>query len=521
MPLFEFAGTARAVLAPCVYLGCLVLLYLFLRRSKRSRLPFPPGPKSSWRGSVQLPKAYQWFTYADWRKIYGDVIYVRIFGNPIVILNSARVADDLLNKRSSIYSSRPVRTMVYDLMGWSWLFSTQPYGTWWRKHRTLFHQHFQVNSIEQYYPVQLKESYVMLRNLLDSPENFYLHIRRTTAAIVIKITYGHQIAPEGDWYVALADKAITTLGKAGIFGTYIVDYLPFLKHVPEWFPGAGFKRQAAEWRQWNREMLNRPFDMVKEQVLSGKASIPSIAAAELETWLQSGQDPEYEELVKNICAIVYAAGSDTTVTAIHSFFLAMLVHPEVLTKAQEEIDRVIGKDRLPTFEDRDSLPYIDWVVWECLRWIPVTPLGIAHSNIEEDVYNDYCIPKGTTILTNVWGMLHDEATYPEPFRFYPDRYADSKSNAELGINELPWISFGFGRRMCPGRYLAINTVWITVATTAAAFNIKKPLDENGVPIEPVVQSTPGSLVRPLPFQCCVMPRSEAAAALIRQATEDQ
>ncbi|EMD42231.1 hypothetical protein CERSUDRAFT_110763 [Gelatoporia subvermispora B] len=520
IPPHEFSDRARAVLAPCLYLACLVLLYFLFRRSKGSRPPFPPGPKASWFGSVNLPKSYQWVTYAEWRKTYGDLIYIRVFGNPIIILNSARAADDLLNKRSGIYSSRPVRTMVYDLMGWAWLFSTQPYGGWWRKHRTLFHQYFQLNTIEQYYPVQLKEAYVMLRNLLDTPDKFYPHIRRTAAAIVIQITYGHQIAPEGDWYVTLADKAITTLGKAGIFGTYIVDYLPILKYIPTWFPGAKFKRLAAEWRTLNQEMVNKPFDMVKERVLSGNSTTPSITAAEIENWLQSGQDSEREQLIRNIGGIVYAAGADTTVTAIYSFFLAMMVHPEVLAKAQAEIDRVVGGDRLPNFEDRKSLPYIDWVVWECLRWIPVTPLGIAHASIHDDVYNEYYIPKGTTILPNVWGMLHDEATYPEPFRFHPERYADPKANEKLGINEVPGISFGFGRRECPGRHLAINTVWITVATVAAAFNIRKPLGDNDVPIEPVINCTPGSLVRPLPFLCSITPRSEAAAALIRQASEN-
>lgn len=110
-----------------------------------------------------------------------------------------------------------------------------------------------------------------------------------------------------------------------------------------------------------------------------------------------------------------------SVSAVQSFFLAVTVYPNVLKKAQAEIDRVVGSDRLPTFNDRMSLPCIDWIVWECLRWNPgercraaipawisrsslrtVTPLGLAHSTTEDDVYEGYHIPQGTTVLPNVW-----------------------------------------------------------------------------------------------------------------------
>jgi len=150
----------------------------------------------------------------------------------------------------------------------------------------------------------------------------------------------------------------------------------------------------------------------------------------------------------------------------------------------------------------------------------VTPLGIAHSVMEDDVYEGYLIPRGTTILPNVWGILHDEDAYPDPFRFDPERYADAKTNAERGINEPPLTAFGFGRRMCPGRYLAIDSIWIAVATAAAVFDISKTVDEKGKLIEPDVQYTSTMLSRPNPFKCRIVPRSETAAVLIAQALDE-
>jgi cytochrome P450 len=82
--------------------------------------------------------------------------------------------------------------------------------------------------------------------------------------------------------------------------------------------------------------------------------------------------------------------------------LAMVLEPGVQQRAQEELDRVVGKDRLPSYHDKDSLPFINSIVWESLRWNPVTPIGIAHCLIEDDEYKGYRIPKDTTIMPNVW-----------------------------------------------------------------------------------------------------------------------
>jgi cytochrome P450 len=84
------------------------------------------------------------------------------------------------------------------------------------------------------------------------------------------------------------------------------------------------------------------------------------------------------------------------------FFLAMTLYPEIQRKAQEEIDRVIGPSRLPGFEDRPHLPYIDAIVKEVLRWHPVAPMGIPHMTTEDDVYEGYLIPKGAYLLPNIW-----------------------------------------------------------------------------------------------------------------------
>lgn len=80
----------------------------------------------------------------------------------------------------------------------------------------------------------------------------------------------------------------------------------------------------------------------------------------------------------------------------------MMVFPEVQRKAQEEIDRVVGSDRLPGFEDREDLPYIDALVKEVLRWHPVAPMGLPHQTTADDIYEGHFIPKGAMLMPNIW-----------------------------------------------------------------------------------------------------------------------
>lgn len=83
-------------------------------------------------------------------------------------------------------------------------------------------------------------------------------------------------------------------------------------------------------------------------------------------------------------------------------FLAMVMYPDAQKKAQQELDAVIGPDRLPEFSDRDSLPYLNAVVKEIIRWHTVVPLGVSHCVTEEDEYKGYRIPAGTILVPNAW-----------------------------------------------------------------------------------------------------------------------
>lgn len=132
------------------------------------------------------------------------------------------------------------------------------------------------------------------------------------------------------------------------------------------------------------------------------------------------------------------AGSDTTTMSITTFILYMLSHPCALAKAQAEIDRVVGLDRLPDFSDEEQLPYFMACLKETMRLRPATPLGtyvwhpdsidsehppaLPHATIEDDYYNGYYIPKGSTVIGNVWAIHRDPKRFFNPNSFIPERF---------------------------------------------------------------------------------------------------
>jgi len=163
------------------------------------------------------------------------------------------------------------------------------------------------------------------------------------------------------------------------------------------------------------------------------------------------------------------------------------------------------------------LPYITGIMHEALRWNPITPLGVAHKISVDDEYNGYRIPAGSIVVGNVWAMLHNEERFPDPMEFRPERYLDADGQLDPAMHDAELAAFGFGRRICPGRQMASDSVWVTITSILATFTLAKPVDAHGHVIEPSGEYALGFISRPLPFKCAFTPRSAAAESLIRAA----
>jgi len=207
------------------------------------------------------------------------------------------------------------------------------------------------------------------------------------------------------------------------------------------------------------------------------------------------------------------------VSAFDSLVLAMVLFPDVQCQAHDELDRVVGRDRLPEFTDRAQLPFIDATIKEVLRWSNTLPNALPHSNAEADIYRGYYIPKDATVIANSWAMLHDPQMYPEPETFNPSRFLDPNGKLDPNVRD-PETAFGFGRRLCPGRFMAMDSMFITTACLLATFQLRKAVGPDGKQIPlPKELFASGMVTHPNPFTCSIRPRSEASVALIRSASD--
>ncbi|KAF7346363.1 Cytochrome p450 [Mycena sanguinolenta] len=397
---------------------------------------------------------------------------------------------------------------MIELMGWDSNIGFMPVGDRWRKHRRMLQQHFRRDMSRNYQNMQMKKIHQLLQGLLSSPQKFREHIKTLAGAVIMATLYGYEVQPDNDRFVALAEKVVQMASQADFTGAVAVNTFPILRYLPSWMPGAGFQRLAAESRRLTKEMREMPFDFVKRNMRDGVDS-KSIVARLLETNQARGHDDE--AAIQEVAAVAYGAGSDTTASALASFFLAMALHPDIQKKAQNEIDTIVGTHQLPEFNDRPSLPYVEALYREIMRWKPMVPLGLPHASSADDIYHGYFIPKGTTMISNIWAMTRDESIYLEPERFNPDRFftVDGRLNDDDTI-----LTFGFGRRICVGRHTADASVWGTIVSVLSTFSIAKAKDASGKEIDIDPQYSDGLVSHPERFVCSITPRSEAAKSLV-------
>ncbi|KAJ4466342.1 cytochrome P450 [Lentinula lateritia] len=433
----------------------LFALFILHRLSRRLYRKYPPGPpKLPLIGNLlQIELKAEWVTYHQWALKYeSDIIHLSIAGLSVVILDTLEAVYDLLDKRSSIYSDRPRMVMLNEMIGWSWAFPFRSADHSWREQRRVIHHEFHPKAVTKYRPVELKAVHNLLKRLHQYPDSCFI------GEIILTTIYGIAIKSSDDPFVATAIKAMEVISLATSPGQFLVESLPILRYIPAWFPYATFKRQSIQWQQNAIDAFTCTFN---------------------------------------------AAHQDSNLSVLRSFMLEMMYHPEVQVKAQKEIDIILKGERLPLFSDIDSLPYITAIMKEILRFSPVAPLSAPHATNVDDVYNGYFIPAGSVILPNTWAILHDPKSYHDPFTFNPERFL---KNEKLNPNVLdPFAVFGYGRRICPGRHMVIDILWITMASILAVFCIQKTHESTEEDANPS---------HPLPFNCRILPRSSQHLKLI-------
>lgn len=169
---------------------------------------------------------------------------------------------------------------------------------------------------------------------------------------------------------------------------------------------------------------------------------------------------------------MFTAGTDTSSSTVEWALAEIIRHPNILAQVQEELDRVVGRDRLVSELDLAQLTYLQAVVKETFRLHPSTPLSLPRMAAEDCEINGYHIPKGSTLLVNVWAIARDPEEWADPLEFRPERFlpGGEKAHADVKGNDFEVIPFGAGRRICAGMSLGLRMVQLLTASLVHAFN---------------------------------------------------
>ncbi|KAJ4266140.1 hypothetical protein NW762_004120 [Fusarium torreyae] len=499
--------------------AAVVLWLLYSLVGQRSKGPLPPGPKPApLIGNVhQLPKSLQWLHLYHWSKEYGPIMHLSMGGQPLIILSTHQAAHDLLNRRSGQYSHRPRFVMCGELVTKNMHMLLRPYDESYKLHQRMEAPLLTLRSASTYRPLQDMESQQLLFDVLNESErvgekglDFHHHHERAMASFIYCLNYGYRLITGYEKELLDGKKVQAEFARTGQVGAYIVDSFPSLNHLPKFL--APWKKEAEG--LWELERSLHVGNLRKGLGNPGWNFSKYMEAS------SEARDMPEEELAFDL-GILADAGLDTSTVALDWFIVAWLTSGEQwVPKAQALLDEVVGQDRMPTFEDRPKLAYIDAIASETLRWRPVVVGGVPHFVREEDTYMGYRIPANSIVLGNAYAITRDESIFGKNVdQFIPERWlADNIENKApsidvCGLNttalkDLPQTGFGFGRRVCTGRNIARNQLFIQMARMLWSFNVSVGMNESTGLKHNVndMDINEGFVAVPKPFKAVYTPR---------------
>ncbi|KAG8939754.1 hypothetical protein FRC03_006077 [Tulasnella sp. 419] len=494
-----------------------------LRIGSRDPL-LPPGPPTlPVLGNIaSLPLTNTYLKFTEWLKTYGGIISVKVGPQTIIVLSDLEAINEILEKNGAVTAERPPLEAMRRFTSPTGTIAFSPYGPRWRKMRKAVVEMIKPSAREQHRPIRIAEISQLLFDTMEDPEGLYYHLQRSGVSMIFAIVAGARL-PSGDntlfkKFFDLWDmiREITEPGN-----TPPVDVFPFLTYIPDMFV-RNWKQRCAIIDQRMQELLSKIANDAEKRL---KVDQPN--GSYVETMIENAEkwDLDRDDILGVLAGLVIA-GTVTTASFLQTVAFLAAAHPQTQRKMHEELDRVVGNDRVPTVDDIPNLPYLNAFLSEVHRFRTNGPLGIPHASQEDVAYKGYLIPKGSTIFLNAWATLHDPNLFDHPDTFDPERFLRSpygvkegveKTISEEALKRLELLHFGAGRRRCVGMPMAIEATALISANLFWAFEFCHLVDDNGDRIEPDLWAfTDGVTNDPLPYKCKIKTRSTRHADIIKQ-----
>ncbi|CAD5165383.1 cytochrome P450 93A3-like [Musa acuminata AAA Group] len=487
----------------------LVLSFLLFFVRPRRRLRLPPSPIGlPIIGHLHLlaPIPHQALHKLSTR--HGPLIHLRLGSVRCVVASSAATAKELLRTHDLSFSDRPpskaVSYLTYGLSD----FSFAPYGAYWRFMKKLcVSELLGGRTLDQLLPIRREEVVALVQTLHDKSQERRAidmggELIRFTNNVISRMTMSRRCSGsegESGEVRKLVEEISELTGKFNL-----ADYIGLCKNLDL----QGFDRRL--------EDVRRRFDGMMEKILKDKEAarakrteIGGGAKDLLDMLIDISEDASAEarltrDNIKAFILDIFVAGTDTSAITMEWALAELINHPEILHKAREELDAVVGKNRLVEESDIPNLPYLQSIVKETLRLHPTGPLILRRSNNDSKI-DGYDVPANTTVFVNVWAIGRDPERWSDPLEFYPERFMEKKGEEAMDVRgqHFELIPFGSGRRGCPGASLALQLVQSTVGAMIQCFEWK--VGDGGTVVD--MAEGPGlTLPRAKPLRCTPLSR---------------
>ncbi|KAK9014153.1 hypothetical protein V6N11_005322 [Hibiscus sabdariffa] len=458
------------------WLATLAFLLLSLCLHRRRKLNLPPGPKP-WPiiGNLNLIGSLPHRSIHALSQKYGPLMHLKFGSFPVVVASSVEMAKAFLQTNDVTFADRPKMAAgeytTYNYSGIIW----SPYGPSWRHARKLCTAELlNAKRLESCEYIRREEMKLLLKGLYESsgqPIVLKDHLLDLSLNVISRMVLGKKYTDRTGENEILTPKE-------------------FKEMLDEWFllNGVADIGDSIPWlrsldlRGYIRKMkaLSKKFDRFLEHVLdehiARRREVKDYVAKDMvDVLLQLAEDPNLDaklerNRVKAISQDLIAGGTESSAVTVEWTISELLRKPGIFSKATDELDRVIGRERWVEEKDMVNLPYIESIIKETMRLHPVAPMLVPRMARQDCQVAGYDIRKGTRALINVWTIGRDPTVWDNPNEFCPERFIGKAIDVKGHDFEL--LPFGAGRRMCPGYPLGIKVIQASLANLLHGFTWK-------------------------------------------------
>ncbi|XP_060169551.1 cytochrome P450 71AU50-like [Lycium barbarum] len=439
---------------------------------KKKMKKLPPGPKGlPIIGNLHMIGKNVHQDLHQIAKKYGPIMSMRFGVVPIIVASSPHAAEQFLKNHDLVFASRPNNNVVQFIMYNQKNLTFAKYGPYWRNMRKLCTLELlttqKINSFQAMRKQEVANFVTFINRAACSHVEVDISAKLATlsANMACLMVFGKKYTDDEfdeRGFMDVIHESLVIVSKPNIG-----EFFPFLNT----FDLQGFVPRMKELAKIYDEFLERVID---EHIQDSKEEKQTKDIVDTMMNIMQSGEVEFEfdrRHVKAILLDLLIASMDTSSTAIDWIFSELLRQPKVMKKLQNELEQVVGKNRIVEESDLEKLEYLDMVIKEGFRLHPVIPL-LLHESIEDCIIDGFDIPKGSRLLVNTWAIGRDPEVWSKPETFMPERFIGS--NINLRGRDFQLLPFGSGRRSCPGLQLGLTIVRLVLAQLVHCFDWELP-----------------------------------------------